>query len=728
MAMNMNAILRIAAKVEGGTAVEKLGRQLVELGDSAGRTLSPFGSMSGALRGVADAAAAVGLAAVGRDLLNAGLEANAADTRIKALAGGFKEVGPLTDIAARAAKDFALGNVEAKNAITDLYGRLRPMGVPLKDIETVFYGVNNAAKMVGLSSSDTNDVLIQLSQALGSGALQGDELRSIMERMPAVGQAVASVMKVSASEVKKLGSEGKITTDVMIKAAAELAKMKPPPPTPMQQFEKAVKDLRTEIGENLLPILTPFVQALTGFVRTLSSLPEPVQTAVVLLGGLAIAAGPIASIITGIGQALIMIGPLLTQAGVLFAGFQTVVIVAFQGILAWIGGTFIPGLIAFFGAISPVGWVVIAIAGITLLVFTFREQLMGFFKWLWEWGAPIRQFWVDLWGKVQELAVQAFTALMELAYKVWVEPWVSLWNNVLREPVTQLWSWLQDQASKGLTGLQNIWGDIAAWWQARVVSPLKDAWRTLSEFIPNALRIAADAVKGVFNTAINAVKSGFRAVLQAIANQINIVAGLVNRLIASFNRLPGPDIPLIPTLTVPAFAKGGVVTGPTVALIGEGGEPEYVIPEGKAAGFAQNYLGGKRGAAAIPAFAEGGYVKPRMVYKPGVGGRQPEAELVGLPEALSSAFRSEWEKFLAKRDQDQKQQFDSWVSEQQRRFEQYKQSSGVNITTGPVMQFDDKRWVSFDDFNKAVTEVQQKIMREAQELMTDPFVNKWTGI
>ena len=59
-----------------------------------------------------------------------------------------------------------------------------------------------------------------------------------------------------------------------------------------------------------------------------------------------------------------------------------------------------------------------------------------------------------------------------------------------------------------------------------------------------------------------------------------------------------------------AFAKGGVVKGPTLGLIGEGGEPEYIIPQSKAAGFAANFLSGKRGAGAIPGFAEGGMAIP----------------------------------------------------------------------------------------------------------------------
>ena len=54
------------------------------------------------------------------------------------------------------------------------------------------------------------------------------------------------------------------------------------------------------------------------------------------------------------------------------------------------------------------------------------------------------------------------------------------------------------------------------------------------------------------------------------------------------------------------FAKGGVVTKPTVAMIGEGGEPEYIVPQSKAAGFAANYLSGARGASAIPSGSDGG--------------------------------------------------------------------------------------------------------------------------
>jgi molybdopterin converting factor small subunit len=49
-----------------------------------------------------------------------------------------------------------------------------------------------------------------------------------------------------------------------------------------------------------------------------------------------------------------------------------------------------------------------------------------------------------------------------------------------------------------------------------------------------------------------------------------------------------------------AFAEGGFVTGPTNAIIGEGGEPEYIIPASKMSAAMKRYGGGARGSAVIP--------------------------------------------------------------------------------------------------------------------------------
>lgn len=55
-----------------------------------------------------------------------------------------------------------------------------------------------------------------------------------------------------------------------------------------------------------------------------------------------------------------------------------------------------------------------------------------------------------------------------------------------------------------------------------------------------------------------------------------------------------------------AFADGGMVTGPTLGLIGEGGEPEYVIPQSKMRSAMDRYAAGARGPSVIPTSADAG--------------------------------------------------------------------------------------------------------------------------
>lgn len=62
----------------------------------------------------------------------------------------------------------------------------------------------------------------------------------------------------------------------------------------------------------------------------------------------------------------------------------------------------------------------------------------------------------------------------------------------------------------------------------------------------------------------------------------------------------GTTVPVSQMPAGMAFAEGGFVTGPTRALIGEGGESEYVIPASKMGAAMSRYSAGARGAAVIP--------------------------------------------------------------------------------------------------------------------------------
>lgn len=81
--------------------------------------------------------------------------------------------------------------------------------------------MNKSFVVGGASIEEQKNAMLQLTQAMASGKLQGDELRSLAETSPALIQAIANKLGVSRGEVKKLGADGKITADIVKTAMLE---------------------------------------------------------------------------------------------------------------------------------------------------------------------------------------------------------------------------------------------------------------------------------------------------------------------------------------------------------------------------------------------------------------------------------------------------------------------------------------------------------------------------
>ena len=57
--------------------------------------------------------------------------------------------------------------------------------------------------------------MLQLTQAMSSGVLRGEELNSVLEQTPLIAQNIAKYMGVTTGEMRNLASEGRITADVV---------------------------------------------------------------------------------------------------------------------------------------------------------------------------------------------------------------------------------------------------------------------------------------------------------------------------------------------------------------------------------------------------------------------------------------------------------------------------------------------------------------------------------
>lgn len=125
------------------------------------------------------------------------------------------------------AQNTRTGLDETSNLVNKILmsGVLKGENAPSAAIGTA--GIINKALIAGGATSEQNaKALLQLSQALSSGILQGDELRSIREQAPyltkilaeGLGKVDDKFIGTTIGDLKKLGSEGELTADVVLKA------------------------------------------------------------------------------------------------------------------------------------------------------------------------------------------------------------------------------------------------------------------------------------------------------------------------------------------------------------------------------------------------------------------------------------------------------------------------------------------------------------------------------
>lgn len=82
--------------------------------------------------------------------------------------------------------------------------------------------LNKLTAISGAGPEEARNALVQLSQGLASGELRGEELRSVMEQIPAVSQAIAKSLGVTTGEFRRMAHEGEITADIVIESILQM--------------------------------------------------------------------------------------------------------------------------------------------------------------------------------------------------------------------------------------------------------------------------------------------------------------------------------------------------------------------------------------------------------------------------------------------------------------------------------------------------------------------------
>lgn len=104
----------------------------------------------------------------------------------------------------------------------ELYARIalstRQLGVSQREVIDIVETLNKAVVLSGATVREGNLALIQFTQGLASGALRGDELRSVLEQLPFVADIIARQLGVTRGALRTLGADGVITADIIVEA------------------------------------------------------------------------------------------------------------------------------------------------------------------------------------------------------------------------------------------------------------------------------------------------------------------------------------------------------------------------------------------------------------------------------------------------------------------------------------------------------------------------------
>ena len=279
-------------------------------------------TLSRAVGGLKTAFAGVGFTLLAKQAINASANFNKLNLRLSLLTKATGQFAEAQAIATEGQKLFGMSATEALEGVTNITARLAPLGVSLEDIRQTFLGFNTAAKLGGASTMEATAAFRQLAQALGSGRLAGDEFRSVSEQVPLILKPLSEELGVSTGELKKLAAEGKLTSDVVIRALSKLSEegqtdlkaiLEADPTQVFKNLSNAGEALSITVGNMLSPAVLGATKALTALIKTLSDF-------------LNTEAGQVTAIFTGTAlavKALTVVVPLVTGKLVsLAASFQ----------------------------------------------------------------------------------------------------------------------------------------------------------------------------------------------------------------------------------------------------------------------------------------------------------------------------------------------------------------------------------------------------------------------
>ncbi len=496
-----NLFPKLGEKIKGAFKPENLknfGSKLKEIGSKITGIIGKLGGLLGKLGAVAGIAGGLSFAG----LAKASDENSLRNSRLKMVTndvGGLKQ------------KTFAAAQSSGADygAQLDSIAKLKMLTNGLfNDNEAVKFTstLDKAFKVSGTSAEEAKSAMFQLNQAMTSGKLQGDEFRSVMENAPILAQKIAESMGVSMGELKKLGSEGKITSDVIKNAVLGSA----------GEIESKYKDMPLTFGKVWQQAQNAGQQAMDGLLTKVNELlktnagQKMAQSVQQAFSGMAtMADGAFDGILNIFGK--LNFAPLLEP----LKSIGQTLSQAFSGIS---GDGLVNGIANGLNTIISLAGQVAGVFGQMLSGINF-SQIGQIFS---DIGNAVMTLFSNIdFGSIGNMFAMAFGQIMQV---------VSMLTPALA-PIMQIFAVIVNLAVQIGTALIPVIGIIL-----QIGAVLISAIVPVAQVVIGVFAGIVGVVVGVFSAIIGVVASVMGAVLSVISGVINSIGAVVNKIATFFTQ------------------------------------------------------------------------------------------------------------------------------------------------------------------------------------------------
>ena len=281
--------------------------------DTAQSKLDSFGSSALKVGGVLSAAVTVPLTALGVGAISAAMELEGLRNGLIAITGSAEEADRQLTNLKEVAKLPGLGFAEAVTGAINL----QAVGFSADESATILTVFGNALATVGRGSEDLKEVTRQLGQLASRGIVTSDNLKPLIERVP----QLATVMKelwgtIDTEVLQDMGIDSQTFVTMVV---TELGKLPPVTGGLRNDFENLRDTMKTalgEIGAAIAPLVSTFVSVAAPAIESIgtafASLDPSIQTAIVVVGGLVAAIGPLLLLFGGMAMSVSALIPVFT--------------------------------------------------------------------------------------------------------------------------------------------------------------------------------------------------------------------------------------------------------------------------------------------------------------------------------------------------------------------------------------------------------------------------------